>query len=326
MQFVGSEAAAQNLASSEEFQRARVVKVHPSLNANAFRECCYAAGKTVLVPPLPGHDFLYIRVEGSEVPPHQRSFASTKNGFRKYGTPITSLLDVPAVDLVVVASTAVCVATGARLGKGAGYGEVEWGILADMGLVSEETPVATLVHEVQLVPESLLPSSCLAAHDLRVDLAATPRQLLRCGSGAAKPAGIDWPLITPQMAVDIGALRQLRCVKGLPDLPPAPREAHGRGRGRGGGRGGGRGSKDTSAMTQRDDTDKRGRHRPSDDVQAMPACGKSALGCIGPHNLANRLDSVEPTTLSGRSPSSTGERTQASTCSDEHRGRACVRA
>ena len=136
-QFVGSEAAAENLASSEEFRRARVVKIHPSLNANAFRQCCYAAGKTVLVPPLPGHDFLYILVDGNQIPAHQRAFASTKRGFNKYGKPILSLLDIPEIDLVVVASAAVCASTGARLGKGAGYGEVEWAILAELGKVSD---------------------------------------------------------------------------------------------------------------------------------------------------------------------------------------------
>ena len=126
--FVGSRAAAHQLASTQEFLHARVVKVHPSLNANAFRECCYAAGKIVLVPPLPGHHYLYILVDGSEIPPQHRAFASTKRGFNKYGTPLTSLLDIPAVDFVVVASTAVCASTGGRLGKGAGYGDVEWGI------------------------------------------------------------------------------------------------------------------------------------------------------------------------------------------------------
>lgn len=121
----------------------------------------------------------------------------------------------------MVASTAVCSTTGARLGKGAGYGEVEWGILAEMGIVSDETPVATLVHGAQLVSEDVLPSHCLAAHDLPVDLVATPQQLLRSDRKAntwRKPAGIDWTLITHQMAVDIGALRELRRIKGLPEF------------------------------------------------------------------------------------------------------------
>ena len=52
LQFVGSSAAAQHLAASEEFRRARVIKVHPSLNANAFRECWYASISAVYrVPP-----------------------------------------------------------------------------------------------------------------------------------------------------------------------------------------------------------------------------------------------------------------------------------
>ena len=55
-----------------------------------------------------------------------------QKGIYQVWQPLTSLLDIPAVDFVVVASTTVCASTGARLGKGTGYGEGEWGILAQL--------------------------------------------------------------------------------------------------------------------------------------------------------------------------------------------------
>jgi len=122
---VGSEAVAEKLANSEEFRLVRVVQSHPSINVNSFRECSYTSGKIVLVPPLPGHDFLYIFVCVNQIPAHQRAFASTKRGFNKYDKPVWSLLDIPEIDLVVVAYPVACASTGARLDKGAGYGEVE---------------------------------------------------------------------------------------------------------------------------------------------------------------------------------------------------------
>ena len=42
----------------------------------------------------------------------------------RYGTPV-SLYETYNVDLVVVGSTAVCPTTGARVGKGEGFAELE---------------------------------------------------------------------------------------------------------------------------------------------------------------------------------------------------------
>ena len=50
----------------------------------------------------------------------------------KYGTPI-GLNEDYTVDVVVVGSTAVCPTTGARVGKGEGFAELEWGILSLQG-------------------------------------------------------------------------------------------------------------------------------------------------------------------------------------------------
>ena len=65
--FKGAKEAARNLTKTKEFRNAKVIKVHPSLNATSFREYVLRSGKTLLVPPLPGHDFLYFRVDSSSV-------------------------------------------------------------------------------------------------------------------------------------------------------------------------------------------------------------------------------------------------------------------
>ena len=75
--------------------------------------------------------------------------ASTKAGAVQFGQPL--LLDwtsVPQIDLVVVASVAVAT-NGVRLGKGLGSAELEWGILVELGVVSDRTLVLTTVHEDQ---------------------------------------------------------------------------------------------------------------------------------------------------------------------------------
>jgi DNA-binding MarR family transcriptional regulator len=72
---------------------------------------------------------------------------------------------MPFIDLVVTGSVAVN-EKGARLGKGAGYADLEIALLVDAGLVTEQTTIATTVHELQVLGEEFpeLP------HDFRVDL------------------------------------------------------------------------------------------------------------------------------------------------------------
>ena len=61
--------------------------------------------------------------------------------------------------------------TGARLGKGNGFNDLEWGILCELGVVDERTKVATTVHDVQVLE---LPHFLCQQHDLPVDIICTP--------------------------------------------------------------------------------------------------------------------------------------------------------
>jgi 5-formyltetrahydrofolate cyclo-ligase len=65
--------------------------------------------------------------------------------------------------------------SGARLGKGAGYSDIEFGLLAEAGLIRLETTVVTTVHQLQVVDEEL-PE---AEHDFRVELMVTPDGVIR---------------------------------------------------------------------------------------------------------------------------------------------------
>jgi len=62
--------------------------------------------------------------------------------------------------------------TGARLGKGNGFNDLEWGILCELGVVDDRTKVATTVHDVQVRDD--LPHFLCQEHDLPVDIICTP--------------------------------------------------------------------------------------------------------------------------------------------------------
>lgn len=118
----------------------------------------------------------------------------------------------PHIDLLVVASVAVCPFTGARLGKGLGFGEMEWAILHELGAITEKTVLATTVSESQLVHD--LPTELLAPHDMRVDLIATPWRLIEVKHDAEAPRPelprLDWSLLDEALINATPALREMR--------------------------------------------------------------------------------------------------------------------
>ena len=70
------------------------------------------------------------------------------------------------VDIVVVASVVVNPISGARLGKGKGYGDIEYAMMRQLGACDDTTLVVTTVHESQLLDD--LPASVMTEHDLYV--------------------------------------------------------------------------------------------------------------------------------------------------------------
>ena len=177
--FVGARRAAERLASTEEFARARVVKVNPDSPQRPVRELALRAGKLVLVPTprLRGQFYL---LDPSIVDPE---YASSISGFTRVGERV-DVESAPNIDLVVVGSVAVS-PSGFRVGKGEGYSELEYAMLREMGKIGDSTPVATTVHDVQVVSE--VPHM---PYDVPVDIIATPTRLIRVSPRQQKPQGL----------------------------------------------------------------------------------------------------------------------------------------
>eukprot|EP00434_Breviolum_minutum_P026910 symbB.v1.2.023786.t4/scaffold2207.1/size85781/2 len=207
----GSALACGHLLTIPAIRNASVVKVHPSIGAAALRTALVMAKKTVLVPPYPGADFLYLLLHHTLAPnPLALQQAGDKREYLKWARPLR-LLDIPLVDVVVVA-TCVVASNGVRLGKGKGYGEVEWGILTELGAVDESVPVYTLCHDLQVVKSEDLSPDMMESHDLPVDAFATPSGLVKCEAKdlPPKPFGVRWDLVGADLEYDIGALRELK--------------------------------------------------------------------------------------------------------------------
>ena len=66
------------------------------------------------------------------------------------------------VDMVIIGSVAVNPANGARIGKGEGFAELEYGMLRLMGAVDDSTPVVSCIHDCQLVDDIHAEPRCQA--------------------------------------------------------------------------------------------------------------------------------------------------------------------
>ena len=199
--FEGAETAAAQLAELDAFKRARVVKVNPDAPQHLVREKALMGGKRLLMPtPRLRKGFIMLE---PEIPRSKFRYASTIRGSFVWGKPV-GLKALPKVDLVVVGSVAVS-PNGARLGKGGGYSEMEYAILRQLGLIDEKIPVATTVHDAQIVDDEVP----LEAHDLMVDVIVTPTRTLVTGSRAPKPSGILWDEVTEEMKEEMPILRSL---------------------------------------------------------------------------------------------------------------------
>lgn len=110
--------------------------------------------------------------------------------------------------------------SGARIGKGKGYAEMEYAIMRELNIIQKHTIVATTVHDCQLVQSSPVhpdspsfPDSFMESHDLPVDIIATPTKIIYTHTIIPKPSGIDWNKITHEMVKDIPVLGQLMAIQ-----------------------------------------------------------------------------------------------------------------
>jgi len=186
--FVGSDQAATRLTELPQWQAARVIKANPDRAQLPVRRAALAAGKLVYmaVPKLADLrpffrlDPTELKQQGhcpDEITIHQRAVQLA---------PKVSLDQMQPVDFIVCGTVAVN-RRGVRIGKGAGYSDIEVGLLAEAGLISERTTITTTVHNLQVVDDNL-PHD---AHDFTVDYIATPDEIIPCGP-SYRPTGLVW--------------------------------------------------------------------------------------------------------------------------------------
>lgn len=212
--FSGSEAATDRLVAEPFYDAGDYAFITPDNCLVDLRRRMLEAGKSMVVSTYGIYRGFYL-LEPSMVPSGQELFAAWLDGLEHFGRPI-SLAEVAArgrFDFMVTGASAVSL-DGVRFGKGHGFFDLEWGMFTDVGIVDESTPVAAVVHDVQVVEDKLYPSPT----DILVDVIATPTRSIRIERRANRPRGIKWDLLDPEQIAATPPLIELRKDRG--ETPP----------------------------------------------------------------------------------------------------------
>jgi 5-formyltetrahydrofolate cyclo-ligase len=206
--FVGAERAAERLATLSCWKSARVVKCNPDRAQEPVRLRALQDGKQLyMAVPRLTKPRCFVALEAMALV--QRgvalTVAATNRGAMRYGRLVT-FEEMQPIDLVLVGCVAVA-RDGGRTGKGAGFADLELGMLRQFGLVQADTPVVTTVHSVQIVADQQLP---MLAHDWSLTWIVTPDEVLGTTLTRPQPAGIEWDQLRPEQWRAIPALRALR--------------------------------------------------------------------------------------------------------------------
>jgi 5-formyltetrahydrofolate cyclo-ligase len=183
--FIGTEAASDRLAALPAWQSSQVLKSNPDKAQLPVRTRALAEGKLLYmaVPRLAQElPFFLLDPATLSVPPQEAAVHETAETIARK----VAVSELRPVDLVICGSVAVN-RNGVRLGKGGGYADLELALLVEAGLVSRKTVIATTVHPLQVVDEPLPETE----HDFRVDLIATPDEVIACAS-PRRPPGVMW--------------------------------------------------------------------------------------------------------------------------------------
>jgi 5-formyltetrahydrofolate cyclo-ligase len=176
-----------------------VVKANPDAPQLPVRTRALADGKLLYmaVPRLAAErPFILLDPGRLDAPPRRAaSIAGSARAGRRVG-----VAELQPVDLVVCGSVAVN-RQGARVGKGGGFSDLEFALLAEAGLVGADTVVATTVHPLQVLDEALPETD----HDFRLDLIVAGEEVITCRR-TRRPQGILWEHLDAAKVAAIPAL------------------------------------------------------------------------------------------------------------------------
>ena len=209
--FIGSDKALDRVAELGFYKEGDYAFITPDNCLAELRSRMLRAGKSMVISTY-GIYRGFVLLEPDMVPKGQEVFAGWLDGMEYFGRPITlaEVVERGRFDFMVTGASAVSL-EGVRFGKGHGFFDLEWGMFTDTGIADESTPIAAVVHDVQVVEDKLYPSPT----DIIVDYIATPGHLYRVERKTPRPRGIKWELLEPENIEATPPLKELQTLRGV---------------------------------------------------------------------------------------------------------------
>jgi len=203
--FKNAKKCADLLRKMEIWKNAKVLKINPDSPQYWVRYYCLCDRK-ILVMPTPRLREGFLLLEPQTIPESEYRYAAKIKGAFMWGKKVKPW-DLPEIDLIVEGSVAVTL-KGARIGKGEGYGEIEYAILRQFGKVKEETPIVTTIHNLQIVDDFEIDE-----WDVPVDYIVLPDKIIETRTKIKRPEGILWDKLKKEKLEEIPLLREIRKLK-----------------------------------------------------------------------------------------------------------------
>lgn len=209
--FDGAEAATDRLMAWLDRRSPRHVFVTPDNSLVGLRRRLLEAGLPFVVSSY-NMARGFLRVAPADVPAGHARYAAWLDGIEHFGRPL-ALADLAALgrfDLVATGASAVAI-SGVRFGRGHGWFDLEWRLFGELGLVDDRTPIAAVVHDVQLLDQALY----AGPDDVLLDLICTPTRTLDVARSQPRPRRVDWSAVDEAQIAATPALAELRRLQGL---------------------------------------------------------------------------------------------------------------
>ena len=212
--FQDSDRAVDRLMAHRFYRDADILFITPDNCLEQLRHRSLIAGKRILMTTYSIKRGFWL-LDPASFPADKYLYASTLDGMERFATPLTLdeiRRELPVIDYMITGTGAIN-EQGIRFGKGHGFFDAEWGMLHRIGVISAKTPSAAVVHDCQVLRETLHPE----IFDTVADVIFTPTRTIEVDHPHKPTCGIVWDLLDPHMLDTIPPLQELRTLE--PTLP-----------------------------------------------------------------------------------------------------------
>ena len=213
--FAGSDQAVDSLMRHRFYRGSSLLFITPDNCLEQLRYRTLMDGKCILMTTYSIKRGFWL-LDPAQIPKDKFLYAATLDGLERVGIALT-LTDIrerfTSVDYMITGTGAIN-DQGIRFGKGHGFFDAEWGMLYRIGVISTATPSAAVVHDCQVLHETLYPEE----FDTVADVIFTPTRVIEVAAPHKPTCGILWNRLDPHMLDSIPPLQELKALE--PSLRP----------------------------------------------------------------------------------------------------------